>query len=131
MTNNESTMTVNETGAAVGTRKRPLVATVILAMLSTLLMTLTAVVSASSMKFAFYEAGLEGLALIVLLPAMLLFAVVGIILSVITLVLSLKVRKRYLGGERIFGTVVAVLSSLYIAASVILPILTILLLSNA
>lgn len=108
-----------------------IVATIVLLLLATLAVTLCVSMSASCMKFAFAdEVGLDGLALIVLLPGMLIFAVVGLILSVIASILAGRVRRGYIGGEKIFGTVSKIVSIIYILASVILPIVTILLLQQ-
>ena len=108
-----------------------IVATIVLLLLATLAVTLCVSMSVSCMEFAFAdEVGLEGLALIVLLPGMLIFAVVGLILSVIASILAGKVRRGYIGGEKIFGTVSKIVSIIYILASVILPIVTILLLQQ-
>ena len=108
-----------------------IVATVVLLLLATLAVTLCVSMSVSCMEFAFAdEVGLDGLALILLLPGMLIFAVVGLILSVIASILAGKVRRGYIGGEKIFGTVSKIISIIYILASVILPIVTILLLQQ-
>ena len=106
-----------------------IVATIVLLLLATLAVTLCVSMSVSCMEFAFAdEVGLDGLALIVLLPGMVIFAVVGLVLSVIASILAGRVRRGYIGGEKIFGTVSKIVSIIYILASVILPIVTILLL---
>ena len=108
-----------------------LVATIVLLLLATLAVTLCVSMSASCMKFAFAdEVGLDGLALIVLIPGMLIFAFVGLVLSGISWILASNVTKKYIGAEKIFGRIATVVSILYVSASVILPILTILLLQN-
>lgn len=108
-----------------------IVATIVLLLLATLAVTLCVSMSVSCMKFALAdEVGLDGLVLIVLLPGMLIFAVVGLILSVIASILAGKVRRGYIGGEKIFGTVSKIVSIIYILASAILPIVTILLLQQ-
>lgn len=108
-----------------------IVAAIVLLLLATLAVTLCVSMSVSCMKFALAdEVGLDGLVLIVLLPGMLIFAVVGLILSVIASILAGKVRRSYIGGEKIFGTVSKIVSIIYILASVILPIVTILLLQQ-
>ena len=108
-----------------------IVATIVLLLLATLAVTLCVSMSVSCMKFALAdEVGLDGLVLIVLLPGMLIFAVVGLILSVIASILAGKVRRSYIGGEKIFGTVSKIVSIIYILASAILPIVTILLLQQ-
>lgn len=108
-----------------------IVAAIVLLLLATLAVTLCVSMSVSCMKFALAdEVGLDGLVLIVLLPGMLIFAVVGLILSVIASILAGKVRRSYIGGEKIFGTVSKIVSIIYILASAILPIVTILLLQQ-
>ena len=108
-----------------------LVATIVLLLLATLAVTLCVSMSVSCMEFAFAdEVGLDALALIVLLPGMVIFAIVGLILSVIASILAGKVRRGYIGGEKVFGTVSKIISIIYILASVILPIVTILLLQQ-
>ena len=108
-----------------------LVATIVLLLLATLAVTLCVSMSVSCMEFAFAdEVGLDALALIFLLPGMVIFAVVGLVLSVIASILAGKVRRGYIGGEKIFGTVSKIISIIYILASVILPIVTILLLQQ-
>ena len=108
-----------------------IVAAIVLLLLATLAVTLCVSMSVSCMKFALAdEVGLDGLVLIVLLPGMLIFAVVGLILSVIASILAGKVRRGYIGGEKIFGTVSKIVSIIYILASAILPIVTILLLQQ-
>ena len=108
-----------------------IVATIVLLLLATLAVTLCVSMSVSCMEFAFAdEVGLNGLALIVLLPGMVIFAVVGLILSVIASILAGKVRRSYIGGEKIFGTVSKIVSIIYILVSVILPIVTIILLQQ-
>ena len=64
------------------------------------------------------------------MPFLSIFAVVGLILSVIASILAGKVRRGYIGGEKFFGTVSKIVSIIYILASVILPIVTILLLQQ-
>ena len=125
----------NMNGFATDTRakrgKGLIVATIVLLLLATLAVTLCVSMSVSCMEFAFAdEVGLDALALIVLLPGMVIFAVVGLILSVIALILAGKVRRGYIGGEKIFGTVSKIVSIIYILASVILPIVTIILLQQ-
>ncbi len=108
-----------------------IVATIVFHLLATLAVTLCVAMSVSCMEFAFAdEVGLDALALIVLLPGMVIFAVVGLILSVIASILAGRVRRGYIGGEKIFGTVSKIVSIIYILASVILPIVTILLLQQ-
>lgn len=108
-----------------------LVVTAILLVLATLAVILCVSMSVSCMEFAFAdEVGLNGLALIVLLPGMVIFAVVGLILSVIASILAGKVRRSYIGREKIFGTVSKIVSIIYILVSVILPIVTIILLQQ-
>ena len=108
-----------------------LVVTAILLVLATLAVILCVSMSVSCMEFAFAdEVGLDGLALIVLLPGMVIFAVVGLILSVIASILAGKVRRSYIGREKIFGTVSKIVSIIYILVSVILPIVTIILLQQ-
>ena len=120
-----------ETDTTAKRGKGLIVATIVLLLLATLAVTLCVSMSASCMKFAFAdEVGLDGLALIVLIPGMLIFAVVGLILSVIASILAGRVRRGYIGGEKIFGTVSKIVSIIYILASVILPIVTILLLQQ-
>ena len=108
-----------------------IVAAIVLLLLATLAVTLCVSMSVSCMKFALAdEVGLDGLVLSVLLPGMLIFAVVGLILSVIASILAGKVRRSYIGGEKIFGMVSKIVSIIYILASAILPIVTILLLQQ-
>lgn len=119
------------TDTTVKRGKGLIVATVVLLLLATLAVTFCVSMSVSCMEFAFAdEVGLDALALIVLLPGMVISAVVGLILSVIASILAGKVRRSYIGGEKIFGTVSKIVSIIYILASVILPIVTILLLQQ-
>ena len=107
-----------------------LVATIVLLLLATLAVATCVAASVSAMEFAFVDAGWDELALIVLIPGMLIFAAVGLILSAIALPLARKVKKKYIGAEKIFGRIATVVSFLYIAVSVILPVVTVLLLQN-
>ena len=107
-----------------------LVVTAILLVLATLAVMLCVSMSAASIKIAVNEMGPEALALIALLPGMLIFGFAGAVISVITSVLARKIRKRYLGAEQKFGGVSLAISLIYIATSVILPIVTIILLQQ-
>ena len=105
-----------------------LVATIVFWLLATLALTMCVSMSVSVMDLALTAEGLDGLALIVLLPAMLIFAVAGLILSIVSSVLSGKARKKYIGAEKIIGTLLMIISILYSVASAVLPIVSILML---
>ena len=107
-----------------------LVVTAILLVLATLAVILCVSISAASIKIAVNEMGPEALALIALLPGMLIFGFAGAVISVITSVLARKIRKRYIGAEQKFSRVSLAISLIYIATSVILPIVTIILLQQ-
>lgn len=104
-------------------RKGIFVITIVLMLVATLSVVMTMFSSIEAMGFAYVDAGFDELALLVLIPAALLFALLGVLVSIVTLILSVRIRKRYVGGEKIFGLVSLIISSIYILLSVVFPIL--------
>ena len=119
--NQETPKSKGETGKIVH-----IVAAIVIFIIATVLVIVTAAFSVD-MHIIFTTAeGFEGLALIVLIPVSLIFALATVVLGIVGVVLSSTVWRYREGRDRVFGIVSTILNAVYILAGALFPIIVLL-----